>query len=138
MQARITNNNHLKRVSAISKEREAEEYATKNQPVERGVENKTGAKITRKINEPRGGGQVKFFEHTGRVVDFTKGPCRRMNTREVEALGIEGLAIVGTKYDDHAMNQAPNNHKKGNSPQVCRRAVTGTRGTSNSTINTRQ
>ena len=113
--------------NAISNERAAKEYATKNQPVERDAENKSEPKIKRNINESQGGGQVKIFEHTGRVVDFTKGPCRRMNTREVEALGIEGLAIVGTKYDDHAMNQAPNNHKKENGPQICCRVVTGTK-----------
>ena len=108
---------------AISTKIEAEEHATENQPVEKGVENIT--EVITKEYTPRGGGQAKFFRHKRRVVDFTKGPCREMNEKEIESLGIEGLAIVGTKYGKNAMEQAQEDHVKEDGPQVCRKVETG-------------
>ena len=98
---------------AISKHERAEEYATRIQPIRRGEQSK------RRIEEARGGGQVKYFEHTGRGVDFTKGPCRRMSTIDVGTLDIKSLAIVDTEYDDKEMERAKKKTKGGEATPSC-------------------
>ena len=81
---------------------------------------------------------MKFFRHPGYIINFTKGPCKRMNMKEVEALGLGGLAIVGPEYDEeaqieatsrhtqHSRRRAPGHrdHKEGDSPQECRKVLT--------------
>ena len=69
--------------NAISNEKAAKEYTARNTPMERDTRGKDNMKIGN-IDKPRGSGKVKFFSHPDRVIDFTKGPCRRMNTKEVE------------------------------------------------------
>ena len=75
-----------------SRDTVAEEHTQRNIPVEKEKEYKMGEKD--KSNMSRGGSRVEFHKHTGCVVDFTKGLCRKMSTREVDALGIRGLIIV--------------------------------------------